>query len=1085
MDLDEVYLQLPHCLPMAHLQPQTLTAASKVLNPGELNPGEPPRPSRGTAVLLLTNSTSPSPLRQHLTPVPAGYFLLEADTLTDALGLWRSGKADWVLLELAWSGGKGLALLTALAETSSQRPLPVVVLVEPGQERTALEAMKLGAADYIYLAELINPAGLNPTELTSQTLWAALGIPVQAQLATAAAPTSPKHYQNLVENSPDIIERFDCHLRHLYVSPALSTVTGLETDAFLGKTCRELGMDEAMVNAWEAAAATLLATGEKQTIEFVTPTLAGLRHFEMAIAPEWSDQGQIESILTISRDISDRVAAQQTQTRLLAEAQAAEANAAAAHHLLTSVFDRINDGIVALDADRRLTYITPRAAQMIARSAAELIGQQLWDAFPDAIKQPFYQAFHQAVAQQQPLYVEHYYAAYDRWFENRIYPSVDGITIYFTDITDRKTAETTQRQSEALRHELALLEQILDSVLAGYWDFDFEHGTAYYSPGFKAMFGYANDELPNQIDTWQQISFAEDIPIAQASLEGHVESRGRVPHYAEMRYRHKDGSTVWVIFAGQVLTWDQAGQPLRMVGCHVDITQLKQAETELQKHQTHLQTAQRIGSLGSWEVDLQTLSITWSDQVYRIFGRDPASGPPSLEALAQQFHPDDVDLYQHTVEQAITAGKPDDREFRILHADGGLRHIQTKGERVVGSHGQPTHLMGTVQDISERVRLDAERKQAETQLQSLSLRLRLALESANIGIWERVMSSDEVIWDQCLVDLYGFGDLDHSATYQEWRELVYADDIQRVEAGHQALLDHDTPYDMDFRVWRGDGTLGWIRSSALVRRDAQGQPLSFIGINYDITDRKLAEQQILLTTAQLETSNRELEAFAYSVSHDLRAPLRAIDGFSRALVEDYGDQFDEEGRDYFDRIRHNVGRMGQLIDDLLRLSRVSRSTMLYTPVDLSALVQGQINELHTAEPDRVVTVVIAPGITVSADPTLMQVALTNLVQNAWKFTAHHTAATLEFGVMLQGGELVYYLRDDGAGFDMAYANKLFGVFQRLHNTDEFPGTGIGLATVQRAIHRHGGRVWAEAAVEQGATFYFTLPPVPLPLESQP
>ncbi|PZO43610.1 MAG: hypothetical protein DCF17_05655 [Shackletoniella antarctica] len=927
---------------MAHLQPQTVIAEDS-----DLAPGGPPTAPNSMTVLLVSGSANQG-LQQPLPSVSQGDHFLETHTLNDALNLWRWGKADWVLLDLAQPEGHGLAFLAAIAATGTQRPLPVTVLVQPGQERDALEAMKLGAADYLYSAEFTPKTLLTSLELHRQARTKA------TQQATVALPNGCRYYKNLVKNSPDIIERFDLQMRHLYVSPALSKLTGIDSSAFLGKTCRELGMGEAMINAWEAAVAALLAEGEKQAIEFSTPTLLGLRHFEMVLAPEWSDLGQVESILCISRDISDR-----------------------------------------------------------------------------------------------------------------------------------KTAETTRLQSEALRHELGLLEQILDTVLAGYWDFDFERGTAHYSPGFKAMFGYADDELPNQIDTWQQISFAEDIPIAQASFDRHVKSRGAVPHYAEIRYRHKDGSTVWVICAGRVLTWDQAGQPMRMVGCHVDISQLKQAEAELQTHQTRLQTAQRIGNLGSWEFDLQTQGITWSDQIYRIFGRDPASGPPSLEALTQQFHPDDRDLHQHTIEQAITAGKPYDQEFRILHADGGLRYIQTKGERIVDSDGQPTHLMGTVQDTSERVRLDAERKQAETQLQNLSLRLGLALESANIGTWERDMSSDEVIWDQCLVDLYGFGDLDHSATYPEWRALVYADDIQRVEAGQQALLDHDTPYDIDFRIWRGDGTLGWIRSSALVRRDAQGQPLSFIGINYDITDRKLAEQQILHTTAQLKASNRELEAFAYSVSHDLRAPLRAIDGFSRALVEDYGDQFDAEGRDYFDRIRHNVGRMGQLIDDLLRLSRLSRSTMLYTPVDLSALVQGQINELHTAEPDRVVTVVIIPGVTVSADPTLMQVALTNLVENAWKFTAHHTAATLEFGVMLKGSEPVYYLRDDGAGFDMAYANQLFGVFQRLHNTDEFTGTGIGLATVQRAIHRHGGRVWAEAAVEQGATFYFTLPPGPLSLESRP
>lgn len=248
-----------------------------------------------------------------------------------------------------------------------------------------------------------------------------------------------------------------------------------------------------------------------------------------------------------------------------------------------------------------------------------------------------------------------------------------------------------------------------------------------------------------------------------------------------------------------------------------------------------------------------------------------------------------------------------------------------------------------------------------------------------------------------------------------------------------------------------------------------------VGINFDISDRRRAEALIQQTTAQLEASNRELEAFAYSVSHDLRAPLRAIDGFSNALMEDYGDKFDEDGRDYFERIRRNIQRMGLLIDDLLRLSRVSRSEMQYSQVNLSSLVEEQIHELQESDPQRQVEAIIAPEIIVSADITLMRVIINNLIQNAWKFTSNHATARIEFGLIKQDEQSVYFVRDDGAGFDMNYTKMLFGVFQRLHNANEFHGTGIGLATVQRVIHRHGGKVWAEGEVEKGATFYFTLP----------
>jgi PAS domain S-box-containing protein len=237
------------------------------------------------------------------------------------------------------------------------------------------------------------------------------------------------------------------------------------------------------------------------------------------------------------------------------------------------------------------------------------------------------------------------------------------------------------------------------------------------------------------------------------------------------------------------------------------------------------------------------------------------------------------------------------------------------------------------------------------------------------------------------------------------------------------------------------------------------------------------EQRVIERTAQLEATNKELEAFAYSVSHDLRAPLRSIDGFSQALLEDYQDNLDSEAQNYLQRVRAGSQRMAQLIDELLMLSQFTRSEMHRTTVDLSRLVRTISDELRQREPERQVTVVIAADVTAQADKHLMQAVLENLVGNAWKFTSKRTDARIEFGLMPQPkGQPAYFVRDNGAGFNMAYADKLFGAFQRLHTAAEFPGTGIGLATVQRIIHRHGGRIWAESAVDQGTTFYFTLTP---------
>jgi light-regulated signal transduction histidine kinase (bacteriophytochrome) len=235
------------------------------------------------------------------------------------------------------------------------------------------------------------------------------------------------------------------------------------------------------------------------------------------------------------------------------------------------------------------------------------------------------------------------------------------------------------------------------------------------------------------------------------------------------------------------------------------------------------------------------------------------------------------------------------------------------------------------------------------------------------------------------------------------------------------------------------------------------------------------EQRVMERTAQLEAANKEMEAFAYSVSHDLRAPLRSIDGFSQALLEEYGNKLDDTGTTYLERARTATERMGFLIDDMLKLSRVSRAEFNHEAVDLSAMIR-EITEAHRKlYPERVVDVRVQEGVMVQGDPYLMKIVLENLMGNAWKFTGKTAHSWIEFGTAIRDGKTICYIRDNGAGFDMAYVNKLFGAFQRLHTTHEFPGTGIGLATVKRIIARHGGQVWAEGEIGKGATFYFTLP----------
>ncbi len=382
-------------------------------------------------------------------------------------------------------------------------------------------------------------------------------------------------------------------------------------------------------------------------------------------------------------------------------------------------------------------------------------------------------------------------------------------------------------------------------------------------------------------------------------------------------------------------------------------------------------------------------------------------------------------------------------------------------------------------DITERKRIEQELKEHRDNLQKLVEERTAVLEQqATIidQIHDSVVSTDlsgvVVSWNRGAERLFGYT---KEQAIGRHISFVYPEDEHEFFANEViAPLKAQGEHDVEVRMLKKNGEQFIAHLSLSMQYDKTGTAIGMIGYSIDITQSKLAEEELKQKALELEAINKELAAFSYSVSHDLRAPLRAINGFSTALAEDYADIIDETGKHYLQRICSGAERMGLLIDDLLMLSRVTRNEIHREKVDLTQMAHEAVEKLKYEEPLRQMDFDIKSGLKTVGDRRLLQIALDNLLGNAWKYTRKTEKPKCTFGMQEQNGNPVYYVRDNGAGFDMTYSNKLFGAFQRLHSSMEFEGTGVGLATVQRIIRRHGGRIWAEAAVDQGATFYFTL-----------
>lgn len=431
------------------------------------------------------------------------------------------------------------------------------------------------------------------------------------------------------------------------------------------------------------------------------------------------------------------------------------------------------------------------------------------------------------------------------------------------------------------------------------------------------------------------------------------------------------------------------------------------------------------------------------------------------------------------------------------------------GEIGAGFFGQARE---TILREQERIKaaLLSERRQAEEALRRSEASLAEAQRIAHVGHWDFDWERDTLYWSEEIYRIFGVTEEEFGGTFEDFFRLVHPEDMELLQRAGGAALTGGTiltehrivrpggeirtvqqRLQFIFDEGRGaaqantdglneetseaKGYLNFILSMASQRTgEIIGRPVRVVGTVQDITERRHVQEELEKRATQLESYNAELERFAFSVSHDLRAPLRWISGFSGILLDDYADSLDDKGKDYLSRILAASESMGERVDSLLEVSRLTRRKLHRETINLSSTVEGIVEDLQKSHPERETEFIITKGLSANVDDQLMRIAVENLLDNAWKFTRYQSHPRIEFGAVEENGETVYFVKDNGVGFDEAYAENLFGPFQRLHTSEEFEGTGLGLSTVQRIIHRHGGRVWAEGEMGRGAAFYFTL-----------
>jgi PAS domain S-box-containing protein len=790
------------------------------------------------------------------------------------------------------------------------------------------------------------------------------------------------------------------------------------------------------------------------------------------------------------------------------------AEADAAMQPLANILDRVSDAFVALDKNWYYTYVNQQAASLFGRRPEDLIGRHIWTEFPEGRGQPFHLAYEKAMAEQIFIQMENYYEPWNRWFENRIYPSPEGLSIFFHEITERKLAEQAAHENAQL---LAGQNQVLEIIARGaplHESLDallrvieaqcpgMQGSILLLDPdGIHVRHGAA-PSLPQSF-----IRAIDGQPIgANAGSCGTAAFR-REPVVVEdiatdpLWKDYRTGALAhglracWStpIFDGQrnvlgtfALYFRTPGRPTGRHRRLVDLSThtaaiaiVKHRETQaLLASEERQRLAASSGHIGLWEWNIGTDRVLWSDELKAIFGWPPERDDLTFEMVVDAIHPDDRTRIDRAVRRALAERSTYDEEYRIVRPGGSVRWIAGKGRCEYDAAGVPERMMGVALDITDR-------KRAEEELWRRQAQLADAQRIAHLGSYEWEVESNTVHRSEELCRIFGVPRDQFPPTFEGYLERVHPDDRSTTRATIETAFRTGMSFEFEERIIRPDGTVRMLHSQGTWMLNSGGRPVRLVGICQDITERKKSQElereinQRKLAEELLRARNEELKAFAYTVSHDLKAPLRGIAGYAAELDRRHRSGLSERAVHCLKQILTATHNLDRLIEDLLHYARLDAETTSVAHVNLAEMIEAILRDRHTTILSQNAEVTLDLGVTSvrTWERGLFQ-ALTNLIDNALKYSREARPSSIRIASQELAGAFLLVIADNGIGFDMKYHDRIFGLFDRLVRQEEFEGTGAGLAIVKKIVDKMGGRIWAESAPGAGATFYVEWPQRP-------